>query len=93
MTRKTHGPGRPKVHVEAWTKVSVVLFERQVAHLDRLTRKARGRGHKHMTRAGLIRGVLDGVFASGLDLAAHASEATIRDEVANRLKGIHSTPL
>jgi hypothetical protein len=88
MARKAQGPGRPKVHAEAWTKVSVVLFARQIAHLDRLTRKARRRGHKGVTRAFLIRAVIDGVLASGLDLCAHASEAALREDVARRLKGM-----
>ena len=29
-------PGRPPVHDEAWTKVTVVLFDRQIAFLDRM---------------------------------------------------------
>ena len=29
-------PGRPPVHDEAWTKVTVVLFNRQIVFLDRL---------------------------------------------------------
>jgi hypothetical protein len=80
------GPGRPKVHQEAWAKVSVVLFARQVSHLDRLATRARRRGDKGVTRACLIRGVIDGVLRSGFDLASHSSERTIRDDIARRLK-------
>jgi hypothetical protein len=29
-----NGRGRPPVHQESWSKVSVVLFDRQIAHLD-----------------------------------------------------------
>lgn len=90
MVRKarTAGPGRPKVHAEAWSKVSVVLFTRQVTHLDRLARKARQRGHNGVTRACLIRGVIDGVLQSGLDLSTHPSEAMLREDVTRRLKHI-----
>jgi hypothetical protein len=36
-------PGCPRVHKEAWAKVSVVLFERQVRDLDRAAANARRR--------------------------------------------------
>jgi hypothetical protein len=57
-----------------------------VAHLDRLADKARRRGHRSVTRAGLIRGLIDGVLKSGLDLSAHGSEAHIREALTTRLK-------
>jgi hypothetical protein len=83
---KSPGPGRPRVHDEAWAKVSVVLFERQVQHLDRLTNKARRRGHKSINRAWIIRGLIDGMLMSGIDLSRHSSEADLRQDVANRLR-------
>ena len=30
------GPGRPPIHDEEWTKVTVVLFNRQIVFLDRV---------------------------------------------------------
>lgn len=83
---KSQGPGRPRVHAEAWAKVSVVLFERQVHHLDRLARHARRHGHKSMNRACIIRGLIDGLLLSGIDLSKHSSEAHVREDVANRLR-------
>ena len=80
------GPGRPRVHTETWNKVSVVLFERQLRHLDRLANKARRRGHKSVTRASLIRGLIDGVLSGGIDLSRHPSEAHLRDDIAARLR-------
>src|SRR5258706_5603872 len=79
------GPGRPPVHVEPWVKVSVVLFARQVVHLDRVADRSRKRGHKAVTRAGLIRGVLDGLLNTGMDLSIHASETALRDHITKRL--------
>lgn len=79
------GPGRPPVHVEPWVKVSVVLFARQVIHLDRVAARSRKRGHKAVTRAGLIRGVLDGMLNTGMDLSIHASETALRDHITKRL--------
>jgi hypothetical protein len=84
--RKTPGPGRPKVHVEAWAKVSVVLFARQVTHLDRFAKKARQRGHKPLTRASIIRGLIDGLLSSGLDVSLHTSESMLREHITKRLR-------
>ena len=58
-TSKGAGRGRPRLHRERWVKVSVVLFERQVVHLDRLMNELRKRTGKIVTRAGLIRGLID----------------------------------
>ena len=79
--------GRPPVHREAWAKVSVVLFERQVASLDRLTHNVRKKIGKTMTRAEIIRALIDGLIASGIDITQHASEATLRAHVVGRLSG------
>ena len=79
------GPGRPRVHAESWAKITVVLFDRQVHHLDRAATKARRQGHKWVTRASLIRGLIDGIINSGLDLSQHSSETTLRDHLAARL--------
>jgi len=89
---KARRAGRPRIHAEPWAKVSVVLFERQVIHLDRVTEKVRQRGNK-ITRACLIRGLIDGVLASGIDLCHHPSEAAVRDHLAARLRERSSTSL
>jgi hypothetical protein len=83
---KSPGPGRPRVHSEKWAKVSVVLFERQIHHLDRVSRKARRNGYKSITRACLIRGLIDGMIKSGLDLSTHPSELQVIEDVAARLR-------
>ena len=78
--------GRPRVHAEAWVKVSVVLFVRQVVHLDRVADRAHQRGHPSVSRAGLIRGVIDGLLNTGMDLSVHASERALRDHVTKRIR-------
>ena len=83
---KAPGRGRPKIHSEKWAKVSVVLFDRQVHHLDRLSRKARRNGHKSINRACLIRGLIDGMIKSGIDLSFHPSERHLSEDVAARLR-------
>ena len=85
---RTHtkaGPGRPPVHSETWSKVSVVLFDRQIHHLDRLAIDIRGKTGKVLNRAEIIRALIDGLIDSGMDITASASEADLRGRVARRL--------
>jgi uncharacterized protein (DUF2342 family) len=79
------GPGRPPVHNETWSKVSVVLFDRQIHDLDRLTKKMRSKSGKAMNRAEIIRALIDGFIESGMDVAGAGSEADLRARVARRL--------
>lgn len=78
--------GRPQVHHETWKKVSVVLFDRQVAHLDRLLADMQRRSGGRLTRASVIRGLIDGLIASGADLSAAVSEGAVRDRIARLLR-------
>jgi len=79
------GPGRPPVHHETWSKVSVVLFDRQILHLDRLATEIRGKSGKVLNRAEIIRALIDGLIDSGMDITGTASEADLRARVARRL--------
>ena len=79
------GPGRPPVHNETWSKVSVVLFDRQIHDLDRLKKGTRSKSGKAMNRAEIIRALIDGLIESGMDIAGAASEADLRARVARRL--------
>jgi hypothetical protein len=66
--------------------VSVVLFDRQVRQLDQLSRKARRNGHKSINRACLIRGLIDGMILSGIDLSLHPTERHVSEDIAARLR-------
>jgi hypothetical protein len=77
--------GRPPVHQETWSKVSVVLFDRQILHLDRLATDIRGRSGKVLNRAEIIRALIDGLIDSGMDITTTGSEADLRARVARRL--------
>ena len=79
------GPGRPPVHSETWSKVSVVLFDRQILHLDRLTTEIRGKSGKVLNRAEIIRALIDGLIDSGMDITGTSSEGDLRARVARRL--------
>jgi hypothetical protein len=79
------GRGRPPVHKETWSKVSVVLFDRQIVHLDRLATDIRGRNGKVINRAEIIRALIDAFIDSGLDVTGSGSEADMRGHLARRL--------
>src|SRR5438094_9394910 len=76
--------GRPPVHQESWSKVSVVLFDRQIVHLDRLAADIRGRSGKVLNRAEIIRALIDALIDSGMDVTSIASEADLRGRLARR---------
>jgi hypothetical protein len=64
--------------------VSVVLFDRQIHHLDRLG-SGRGASGKSLNRAEIIRALIDGFIDSGMDITTSATEAELRARVARRL--------
>lgn len=84
-TSVKRGRGRPRIHREAWTKVSVVLFERQILALDRFTMSFRSRTGVSLTRAEVIRALLDGLHQSHLDLSAVRSSADLKRMVVSKL--------
>ena len=65
--------------------MSVVLFDRQIQDLDRLSSELRTRIGKKMNRAEIIRALIDGLIQSGMDISGSASEADLRARVARRL--------
>ena len=73
------------MHSETWSKVSVVLFDRQLHVLERLSRDIRVRNGKAMTRAEIIRALIDGLIESGMDISTSGTEADLRARVARRL--------
>ena len=77
--------GRPPVHQETWSKVSVVLFDRQIVHLDQLATDMLSKTGRMLNRAEIIRALIDGLIDSGMDVTASGSEADLRAKVARRL--------
>jgi hypothetical protein len=88
-TRRTaparRGPGRPPVHDEAWTKVTVVLFNRQIVFLDRLAANIRAQSGAAISRAQLIRALLDAVADADVDLTTATSENDLKATILARL--------
>lgn len=78
-------PGRPPVHDEAWTKVTVVLFNRQIVFLDRLAANIRAQSGAAISRAQLIRALLDAVADADVDLTTATSENDLKTTILARL--------
>ena len=78
-------PGRPPVHDEAWTKVTVVLFNRQIVFLDRLAANIRAQSGAAISRAQLIRALLDAVADTDVDLTTATSETDLKATILSRL--------
>jgi hypothetical protein len=81
----TRKPGRPPVHDEAWTKVTVVLFNRQIVFLDRLAANIRAHSGAAISRAQLIRALLDAVADADVDLTTAMSETDLKATLLARL--------
>jgi hypothetical protein len=61
------------------------MFERQVLELDRLTTIIRSKSGAHLTRAEVIRALLDALNESCLDVTAVLSGAQLKRLIAQKL--------
>lgn len=78
------GPGRPPIHEEDWTKVTVVLFNRQIAFLDGVAASIRANTGAAISRAQLIRALIDAVAEANIDLTQAPSEAEMKTALLAR---------
>ena len=86
------GPGRPPIHDEDWTKVTVVLFNRQIVFLDRVAASIRATTGAAISRAQLIRALVDAVGEANIDLTAARSEAEMKTALLTHL-GVPADPV
>jgi hypothetical protein len=78
--------GRRPAHTEHWTKVTVVLMDRQVVFLDRLVADIRAANGSAIGRAHLIRALVEALAASDLDLTKSRTETDLTSILATRLQ-------
>ena len=83
-TGTKRGPGRPPIHDEDWTKVTVVLFDRQIVYLDGVAGSVRANTGAAISRAQLIRALVDAVAEARIDLTQAPSEAEMKSTVLAR---------
>lgn len=81
-TAKSHR-GRPIVHTEPWAKITVVLLDRHVAYLDRLAIDIRLKHGRAISRAEIIRGLIEAAIQGGADL----SQADSIDSIVEVMNG------
>lgn len=84
-TTKQKRRGRRPTHTEHWTKVTVVLFDRQIVFLDRLGADIRATSGVAISRAHVIRALIDALSESDLDLTGTRSEADLKAILTARL--------
>jgi len=77
--------GRRPSHTEHWTKVTVVLFDRLIMFLDRLGADIRAASGVAISRAHVIRALIDALSESDLDLTGTRSEADLEAVLTARL--------
>ena len=77
--------GRRPSHTEHWTKVTVVLFDRQIVFLDRLGADIRAASGVAISRAHVIRALIDALSESDLDLTGTRSEGDLKAALTARL--------
>jgi hypothetical protein len=77
--------GRRPSHTEQWTKVTVVLFDRQIVFLDRLGADIRAASGVAISRAHVIRALVDALSESDLDLTGTRSEHDLKAVLTARL--------
>src|SRR5438477_3592967 len=70
--------GRRPSHTEHWTKVTVVLFDRQIVFLDRLGADIRAASGVAISRAHVIRALIDALSEAGLDLTGTRTAAELK---------------
>jgi hypothetical protein len=77
--------GRPRVHAERWSKVSLVLFDRQIAYLDHLSATIRRKTGRAVNRTQIVRALIDALVGSGVNLSSAISETDLVDRLTRKL--------
>jgi len=83
--RLTRPPGRPAVHGEDWSKVTVVMLNRQVIFLDRLSADIRAATGSIVKRAEIIRTLVDLLTESDVQASEALPGSELKDILRNAL--------
>lgn len=84
-TIERSGPGRPPIHEEDWTKVTVVLYNRQIVFLDRLANDIRANTGAAISRAEIVRALIDVLAGSEIDVTTATSEDDLKTIITTGL--------
>jgi len=72
------GSGRPVTHVEGWARVTIVLLNRQIVYLDRLSADIRARTGAVVKRTEIIRALIDSLAETPIDTTSIEGEDDLR---------------
>lgn len=78
--------GRPIEHKESWSKITVVLLDKQIHWLDQLASNIRLKTKVAISRAELIRAVIAALEESGLDFSELSNETSIKNFILEKLE-------
>ena len=78
--------GRPAKHTEDWSKITAVLFDRQVVYLDRLSADIRANTRATVTRAEILRGLIGFLEESKIDITGATSEEALTEILLGKVK-------
>jgi hypothetical protein len=78
--------GRPVEHKEEWSKITVVLLDKQIHWLDQLASTIRLKTKAAISRAELIRATIAAIEESGIDLSDIKTEAEAKQKIFNSIK-------
>jgi hypothetical protein len=79
--------GRPAIHTEGWARVTIVLLNRQVVYLDRLSADIRSRTGAVVKRTEIIRALIDRLEESSVDLTSIEKEGDLRRLLRENAEG------
>ena len=84
--KASYGPGRPPIHGEDWTKVTVVLLNRQIVYLDLIAADIRATTGAAIKRAEIIRALIEALAESDIDLTLATSETELKEILSASLR-------
>src|SRR5437867_1485682 len=79
--------GRPRTHQEDWSKINIVLFDRQVWFLDQVSVSIRRTTGAAVNRTQIVRALIDALKNSRVDVSSAQSEADLVSTLTQRLGG------
>lgn len=85
QTQTKQSRGRPIEHKEEWSKVTVVLLDKQIHWLDQLASTIRLKTKAAISRAELIRAFIAAVESSDIDLSQLGGEFEIKKFLSEKL--------
>ncbi len=77
--------GRPK-RLEEWDKHTTILYKRQTAWLRRVTAEIMLKAGVEVKQAEIVRGILDAIVESGIDVTKATSEEDVKQMVLKKMR-------